>query len=116
MSTATTDIRLFSNSFAWRGTAAVQPGHHLPRQRQLGRRFPPDDLRPPLPGRGSSGDDARAGRDRHHPSPGLPVDGQEFTLVDSLTAPTYSWRFRYMASMTDSYKWVLSGAHKGGGR
>jgi hypothetical protein len=41
--------------------------------------------------------------------PSSPVDGQEFTLVDSLTAPTYAWRFRYIASITDSYKWVFVG-------
>lgn len=41
--------------------------------------------------------------------PGSPVDGQEFTLVDSLTAPTYAWTFRYVASISDAYKWVLTG-------
>lgn len=41
--------------------------------------------------------------------PTTPVDGMEFTLVDSLTAPTYAWRFRYVASITDAYKWVFVG-------
>ena len=41
--------------------------------------------------------------------PGAPLDGEEFILVDSLTAPTYQWHFRYMASVTDAYKWVFVG-------
>ena len=41
--------------------------------------------------------------------PASPFDGQAFTLVDSLTAPTYSWHFRYVASITDAYKWVFIG-------
>jgi len=41
--------------------------------------------------------------------PASPVDGQEAILVDSLTAPTYAWRFRYSASITDAYKWVFIG-------
>lgn len=41
--------------------------------------------------------------------PGSPTDGQEYILVDSLTAPTYAWRFRYTASISDSYKWVFIG-------
>jgi hypothetical protein len=41
--------------------------------------------------------------------PGSPVDGQEAILVDSLTLPTYAWRFRYTASITDAYKWVYVG-------
>jgi hypothetical protein len=46
--------------------------------------------------------------------PASPVDGQEYTLVDSLTLPTYQWRFRYMASITDASKWVfIGGAAKG---
>ena len=40
--------------------------------------------------------------------PGSPFDGQEFTLVDSLTAPTYSWKFRYVAAKA-SNKWVFVG-------
>jgi len=38
--------------------------------------------------------------------PASPYDGQEYILVDSTTAPTYAWRFRYTASITDAYKWV----------
>jgi hypothetical protein len=41
--------------------------------------------------------------------PGSPVDGQEAILVDSLTAPTYAWRFRYVAGITDAYRWVFLG-------
>lgn len=41
--------------------------------------------------------------------PGSPVDGMEFTLVDSLTAPTYAWRFRYVSGISDAYKWVYVG-------
>jgi hypothetical protein len=41
--------------------------------------------------------------------PGSPVNGQEYILVDSLTAPTYAWRLRYTASISDSYKWVFVG-------
>ena len=41
--------------------------------------------------------------------PASPVDGQEYTLVDSLTAPTYSWRFRYTASITGANKWIFVG-------
>jgi len=41
--------------------------------------------------------------------PASPFDGQEYILTDSLTVPTYSWRFRYVASITDAYKWVFIG-------
>jgi hypothetical protein len=41
--------------------------------------------------------------------PVSPADGQEAILVDSLTAPTYQWRFRYTAGITDAYKWVFIG-------
>jgi hypothetical protein len=41
--------------------------------------------------------------------PASPVDGQIATLVDSLTAPTYIWRFRYVAGIADAYKWVFIG-------
>ena len=40
--------------------------------------------------------------------PTAPVDGQEFTLVDSLSAPTYSWKLRYVAAKA-SNKWVFIG-------
>jgi hypothetical protein len=41
--------------------------------------------------------------------PASPTDGQEHILVDSLTAPTYAWHFRYVAGITDAYKWVFVG-------
>lgn len=41
--------------------------------------------------------------------PGSPVDGQEYILVDSITAPTYMWRFRYNAGSSSSYKWEFVG-------
>jgi len=41
--------------------------------------------------------------------PASPVDGQEYTLVDSLTAPTYAWRFRYSTAISDAHKWVYIG-------
>ena len=40
--------------------------------------------------------------------PGSPVDGQECILVDSLTAPTFSWHFRYVAAKA-SNKWIFLG-------
>jgi hypothetical protein len=43
--------------------------------------------------------------------PASPFDGQEYILVDSLTVPTYAWRFRYVASITDAYKWVFIGGY-----
>ena len=41
--------------------------------------------------------------------PDSPTNGETFTLVDSLSAPTYAWDFRYVASITDAYKWVFIG-------
>jgi len=41
--------------------------------------------------------------------PSSPSDGDEYILVDSTTAPTYAWHFRYTASITGSYKWVFIG-------
>ena len=41
--------------------------------------------------------------------PGAPVDGQEAILVDSLTAPTYIWRFRYNAGSASAFKWEFTG-------
>ena len=41
--------------------------------------------------------------------PAAPVDGQEAILVDSLTVPTYIWRFRYNAQATGGYKWEFVG-------
>jgi len=40
--------------------------------------------------------------------PGSPADGQEAILVDSLTAPTYAWRFRYLAAKA-SNRWLFIG-------
>src|SRR5262245_14701541 len=40
--------------------------------------------------------------------PATAVDGQEVILVDSLTAPTYNWRFRYVAAKATN-KWVFVG-------
>lgn len=41
--------------------------------------------------------------------PTTPYDGQEFVLVDSLTNPTFSWRFRYNAGSSSSFKWEFIG-------
>ena len=41
--------------------------------------------------------------------PGSPADGKEHTLVDSITAPTYQWRFRYNAGSASAYKWEFVG-------
>ena len=41
--------------------------------------------------------------------PASPVNGQEHILVDSLTAATYQWRFRYNASRADGYRWEFVG-------
>jgi hypothetical protein len=41
--------------------------------------------------------------------PGSPTDGQEYILVDSTTAPTYAWRFRYNAGSASAYKWEFVG-------
>jgi hypothetical protein len=38
-----------------------------------------------------------------------PADGQEAILVDSVTAPTYHWRFRYNAGSSSPYKWECIG-------
>ena len=40
--------------------------------------------------------------------PTAPFDGQEFTLVDSLTAATYAWKFRYVAARATN-KWLFIG-------
>src|SRR5215471_17466810 len=40
--------------------------------------------------------------------PASPFEGQEVILVDSLTAPTYSWRLRYVGAKT-SNKWIFVG-------
>lgn len=41
--------------------------------------------------------------------PGSPSDGDEAILVDSTTAPTYQWRFRYNAGSASSNKWEFIG-------
>lgn len=41
--------------------------------------------------------------------PGAPSDGDEYILVDSTTAPTYQWRFRYNAGASGTYKWEFVG-------
>jgi hypothetical protein len=41
--------------------------------------------------------------------PASPSDGQEAILVDSLTNPTYQWRFRYNAGSSSAYKWEFVG-------
>jgi hypothetical protein len=40
--------------------------------------------------------------------PGSPVEGQEVTLVDSLTSPTFLWRFKYYGALSAN-KWVFIG-------
>ena len=40
--------------------------------------------------------------------PASPIDGQEHILVDNVITPTYSWRFRYVASRATN-KWVFIG-------
>jgi hypothetical protein len=47
--------------------------------------------------------------------PASPYDGQEAILVDSTNAPTYSWRFRYNAGSTSTYKWEFVGGSPAGG-
>ena len=42
------------------------------------------------------------------PSSGF-TDGLEVLLVDSLTAPTYAWHFRYASGIADVFKWVFLG-------
>ena len=41
--------------------------------------------------------------------PASPVDGQEHILVDSVTNPSYTWKFRYNAGSTSAYKWEFVG-------
>jgi len=41
--------------------------------------------------------------------PANPYDGQEAILVDSVSNPTYQWRFRFNASSTSAYKWEFVG-------
>lgn len=40
--------------------------------------------------------------------PGSPADGDEFILVDSTSAPTWSWHLRYVAAKA-SNKWIFIG-------
>ena len=45
--------------------------------------------------------------------PSSPNDGDEITLVDSITSPTYRWRLRYNSASSSSYKWeFIGGAYK----
>jgi hypothetical protein len=41
--------------------------------------------------------------------PASPTDGQEAILVDSITNPSYQWRFRYNAGSSSAYKWEYTG-------
>jgi hypothetical protein len=41
--------------------------------------------------------------------PTSPVNGQEAILVDSVTNPSYQWRFRYNANSVSTYKWEYIG-------
>jgi hypothetical protein len=41
--------------------------------------------------------------------PASPVNGQEYVLVDSTTAPTYAWRLRYNAGSASALKWEFIG-------
>jgi len=41
--------------------------------------------------------------------PASPTDGQQAILVDSITAPTWSWLFRYNAGSTNANKWEFLG-------
>jgi len=41
--------------------------------------------------------------------PGSPTDGQEHIFVDSITVPTYQWRFRYNSGSASAYKWEFVG-------
>jgi len=41
--------------------------------------------------------------------PASPFDGQEAILVDSVTNPSYQWRFRFNAGSSSAYKWEFIG-------
>lgn len=41
--------------------------------------------------------------------PASPGDGAEHVLVDSVTVPTYQWRFRYNAGSSSAHKWEFIG-------
>lgn len=41
--------------------------------------------------------------------PASPANGDEAILVDSLTVPTYAWRFKYSTGVSDSNKWLFIG-------
>ena len=41
--------------------------------------------------------------------PTVTYDGMEAILVDSVTNPSYQWRFRYNAGSTSAYKWEFIG-------
>lgn len=44
--------------------------------------------------------------------PGSPQDGQQFVLVDSTSAPTYSWLLQYVAAKSTN-KWIFIGGSSG---
>lgn len=41
--------------------------------------------------------------------PASPTSGQEYILVDSVTLPTYQWRFRYNSGSSNTDKWEFIG-------
>lgn len=41
--------------------------------------------------------------------PSTPTNEDEFTLVDSSTAPTFAWRMKYLSGISGTYKWVCVG-------
>ena len=41
--------------------------------------------------------------------PASPANGDEAILVDSLTTPTYAWRFKYSTGISDANKWIFIG-------
>lgn len=45
--------------------------------------------------------------------PVSPLEGQEAILVDSVTTPSYQWRFRYDPNISDANKWVFVGGAAG---
>jgi hypothetical protein len=70
----------------------------------------PSDVAKVLKGDGTWGTIAAAATTGYGTAlPGSPTDGREYILVDSLTAPTYQWHFRYNAGATGPYKWEYIG-------
>lgn len=90
----------------WNGSAWVRSTTQLIGATSLGSGTPDA-------GKFLRGDGAWAGTASYGTAlPGSPVDGQEHILVDSTTAPTYSWRFRYVAAKFTN-KWVFIGGAPG---